>query len=101
MFAVIKTGGKQYRVSGKDVIEIERLDGEVGDTVTFDTVLMTGDAKTSEVGSPGVAIKVEGKIVAQGKGPKLYIQKFRRRKNSRTRTGHRQQVTKVEITSIK
>ena len=101
MFAVIKTGGKQYRVSGSDVIEVERLDGKVGDTVMFDNVLMTGDAKTSEFGAPGLAIKVEGKIVAQAKGPKLYIQKHRRRKNSRTRTGHTQQRTKVEITSIK
>ena len=101
MFAVIKSGGKQYRVSGKDVIEIERLDGEVGDKVTFDNVLMVGDAKSSEFGAPAVKTKVEGKIVAQTKGPKLYIQKHRRRKNSRKRTGHRQQLTKVEITSIK
>jgi len=101
MFAVIKSGGKQYRVSGKDVIAIERLDGKVGDTVTFENVLMVGDEKNSEVGVPGLEKKVEGKIVAQAKGPKLLIQKHRRRKNSRKKTGHRQRLTKVEITSIK
>jgi len=101
MFAVIKTGGKQYRVSGSDVIEVELLDGKVGDKVSFDNVLMVGDSKTSDVGAPELEKKVEGKIIAQAKGPKIFIQKHRRRKNSRTRTGHRQQLTKVEITSIK
>jgi large subunit ribosomal protein L21 len=101
MFAVIKTGGKQYRVSGKDVIEVERLSGKVGDKVVFDQVLMVGDEKKTEVGAPSLEKKVEGKIVAQTKGPKIYIQKHLRRKNSRKRTGHRQYITKVEITSIK
>ena len=101
MFAVIKTGGKQYRVSDNDVIEIERLDGNVGDKVEFDHVLMAGEGEKMEFGTPTVERKVEGEIVAQQKGPKIYIQKHRRRKNSRTRTGHRQTLTKVRITAIK
>jgi large subunit ribosomal protein L21 len=99
MFAVIKTGGKQYRVSETDVIEVELLEGADGDNVEFGEVLLLSDGKSAEVGAAGS--KVLGKIVAQGLGPKLIIQKHKRRKNSRTKTGHRQQVTFVEITSIK
>lgn len=99
MFAVIKTGGKQYRVSESDVIEIERLEGADGDDVEFGEVLLLSDGKSADIG--GGNSKVLGKIVAQGKGPKLIIQKHKRRKNSRTKTGHRQPVTFVEITSIK
>ena len=101
MFAVIKTGGKQYRVSSKDVIDVELLPGKVGDKVIFDQVLMAGDDKKAEIGSPTLEKKVEGTIVAQTKGPKILIQKHLRRKNSRKKTGHRQRITKVEINSIK
>lgn len=99
MFAVIKTGGKQYRVSESDVIEVERLEGADGDEVEFGEVLLLSDGKSAETGTKGS--KVLGKIVAQGQGPKVIIQKHRRRKNSKRRTGHRQPVTFVEITSIK
>ena len=101
MFAVIKTGGKQYRVKKDDVIAVEKLEGNDGDPVAFKEVLMTGSGETVETGRPALNKVVEGKIIAQTKGPKLFIQKFRRRKNSRTRTGHRQLVTKVKITAIK
>jgi large subunit ribosomal protein L21 len=101
MFAVIKTGGKQYRVKKDDVVSIERLEGEEGTHVHFKEVLMAGTEGSIEMGHPTVKKVVEGTIVSQGKGPKLFIQKFRRRKNSKTRTGHRQLVTKVLITGIK
>lgn len=101
MSAVIKTGGKQYRVNKSDVIEVELLKGKVGDAVKFEEVLLFSDGKGTEAVPANVKKVVEGKIVAQFKAPKLYIQKHRRRKNSRTRTGHRQQLTRVEITAIK
>ncbi len=101
MFAVIKTGGKQYRVKENDIIEVELLEGITGAPVVFDEVLMAGQGDSVELGTPMLKKKVEGKIVAQCKGPKLFIQKFRRRKNSKTRTGHRQLLTKVQITAIK
>lgn len=101
MFAVIKTSGKQYRVKENDVIEVDLLAGDVGASVTFPDVLMAGEGEKVQVGSPTLKKVVEGKIVAQVKGPKLFIQKFRRRKNSKTRTGHRQKLTKVRITAIK
>ncbi len=96
MFAVIKTGGKQYKVSESDVIEIEKLEGAEGDKVEFPEILLTSDGKSVGTGS----VKVEGKIVSQTKGPKIIIMKHRRRKNSRRKTGHRQSYTLVEITSI-
>ncbi len=96
MFAVIKTGGKQYKVSESDVIEIEKLEGAEGDKVEFPEILLTSDGKSINAGS----VKVEGKIVSQTKGPKIIIMKHRRRKNSRRKTGHRQAYTLVEITSI-
>jgi len=98
MFAVIKTGGKQYKVAKADVIEVEKLDNEDGSTVNFD-VLMVSDGKTAGTGSS--AGTVEGKVVSATKGPKVIIMKHRRRKNSRRKTGHRQKLTLVEITSIK
>ncbi len=101
MFAVIKTGGKQYKVSQKDVIEVERLAGSAGDSVLFDRVLAVGDAEKFETGKSTAEKVVEGKILSQVKAPKIFIQKHLRRKNSRKKTGHRQQLTRVEIISIK
>ncbi len=101
MFAVIKTGGKQYRVEKDEIIAVEKLEGNDGDPVVFTEVLMAGSGDDVETGNPALKKVVEGKIIAQTKGPKLFIQKFRRRKNSKTRTGHRQLVTKVKITDIK
>lgn len=101
MFAVIKTGGKQYRVEKDNTIEVERLEGKVGDSIKFGEVLMAGDGKKAEIGTPRLNKVVEGKIVSHVKGPKIFVQKFRRRKDSKTKTGHRQLLTQVKITSIK
>jgi large subunit ribosomal protein L21 len=101
MFAVIKTGGKQYRVAADDVITIARLEGEPGQAVTFDNVLMfTGDNGT-ELGAPALAgVTVAGEVVEQARGPKVIAFKKRRRKNSRRKRGHRQDLTVVRITQI-
>jgi len=101
MFAVVKTGGKQYRVSEGDVITVEKIEGEAGSTVELSEVLMAGSGEKVEVGRPMLEGKsVTAKIVEQGKGPKLVILKHRRRKDSRTKTGHRQKLTQLEIVAI-
>jgi large subunit ribosomal protein L21 len=100
MYAVFKTGGKQYRVETGDTLRVEKLPGNVGDAVTFDEVLLLAGEKLA-LGKPLVGgAKVEAKIVGQGLGRKLVIFKFRRRKNYRRKTGHRQPFTALEITSI-
>jgi large subunit ribosomal protein L21 len=101
MYAVVKTGGKQYRVAADDVIQVERLDAAAGEVVTLDDVLMVGGDGEVKVGSPrldGASVKAE--VLEQGKGPKLVIFKKRRRKNSRRKTGHRQQLTVLRIKDI-
>jgi large subunit ribosomal protein L21 len=101
MYAVIKTGGKQYRVAANDVLEIEKLDGEAGSTLEFTDVLMVGEGESVTIGSPLVAgAKVTAELVAQTRGPKLIAFKKRRRKNSRRKKGHRQDLTRVRITDI-
>ena len=101
MYAVIKTGGKQYRVAQGDKLRVEKLAGNVGDTVTLGEVLLVGAGDGVKVGTPVVSgAKVEAKIVAQDRGPKVIIFKFRRRKNYRRKTGHRQPFTALEITSV-
>ena len=101
MYAVIKTGGKQYRVAANDVLEIEKLDGEAGSTLEFTDVLMVGEGESVTVGTPLVAgAKVTAELVAQTRGPKLIAFKKRRRKNSRRKKGHRQDLTRVRITDI-
>jgi large subunit ribosomal protein L21 len=100
MYAVIKTGGKQYRVAPNEVIKVERLDGEVGASVTFPEVLMVG-GDSPVVGTPTVAgASVTATVLEQGKGEKIVIFKKRRRKNYRRRTGHRQMLTVVRIADI-
>ena len=100
MYAVIKTGGKQYRVAPGDKVRVEKLPGNVGDTVTFDQVLLVGGEKLT-VGRPLVAgAKVEAKITAQDRAKKLIVFKFRRRKNYRKKAGHRQPFTALEITGV-
>ncbi len=97
MFAIIETGGKQYKVSPNDVIKVEKLAGAAGDTITYDRVLMV-DGK---VGEPIIAgASVTGTLLEQGRGPKLIIFKKRRRQNSRRKNGHRQDLTVVRITGI-
>ncbi len=100
MYAVIVTGGKQYRVSQGDIIYVEKLDQEVDSKVNFD-VLMLGSEDSVEIGTPTLAgAKVEGKVLAQVKGEKIVIYKYKSKKNYHRKAGHRQQHTKVEITSI-
>ena len=99
MYAIIATGGKQYRVSEGDTIYIEKLDNEVGDVVSFPVMMLSGE--TVEVGSPYIeGATVTGKIVRHGKGEKIMIYKYKSKKNYHRRAGHRQAYTKVEITSI-
>ena len=102
MFAVIKTGGKQYRVSEDDVFVVEKLTGEAGATVEFNDVLMIGeDGKAPTVGTPTIdKATVFGEVVKQTRGDKVIIFKKRRRQNSRRKNGHRQDLTLVKITSI-
>ncbi len=101
MYAVIKTGGKQYRVAQGDKLRVEKLPGNVGDTVTLGEVLLVGSGEGVKVGQPVVSgAKVEAKIVGQDRGEKIIIFKFRRRKNYRRKTGHRQPFTALEITGI-
>jgi large subunit ribosomal protein L21 len=101
MYAVIKTGGKQYRVSKDDVLTIERLPGDAGGKIEFAEVLMVGSGASVKVGTPTVAgAKVTAELVAQTRGPKLIAFKKRRRKNSRRKKGHRQDLTSVRITGI-
>lgn len=102
MFAVIKTGGKQYKVQKDDKILVEKLDGKEGDKVKLDEVLMIADGKTSKVGSPAIAgASVEATVVAQTRGPKITIFKKKRRQNYRRKKGHRQDLTMIQITNIK
>ena len=101
MYAVIKTGGKQYRVQQGDVIFVEKLNAQADEAVTFDEVLLVGDADQSKVGTPVVeGAKVQGKVLAQVKSKKIVVYKYKAKKNERKKQGHRQPYTKVEITAI-
>ena len=101
MYTVIKTGGKPYRVAQGDRLRVEKLAGNVGDTVTLGEVLLVGAGDGVKVGAPLVSgAKVEAKIVGQDRSPKVIIFKLRRRKNYRRKTGHRQPFTALEITGI-
>ena len=100
MFAIIRTGGKQYRVSEGDRIRVEKLAGDVGTELTFDEVLMLGGDKVS-VGAPLVSgASVKAKIVAQDRAKKVIVFKYKRRKNYRKKYGHRQPFTEIEITGV-
>ena len=100
MFAVIKTGGKQYRVAPEDVLKVEKLAGNPGDVIEFAEVLVVG-GDTPLLGTPTVAgATVAGEVLDQARGPKVISFKKRRRKNSRRRRGHRQEYTVVRITEI-
>ena len=100
MYAVFKTGGKQYRVAQGDKVRVEKLLGNVGDSVSFDQVLLLG-GDALKIGMPTIAgAKVQAKIVAQDRAKKIIVFKFRRRKNYRRKNGHRQPFTALEITGI-
>ena len=101
MYAVIFTGGKQYRVQEGDTLKLETLSVEVGSTVDFDKVLMIGEGNAVKVGSPYVnGCKVSAEVVSQGRHKKIHIVKFRRRKHHEKWQGHRQNYTEVKITQI-
>ena len=100
MYAIIETGGKQYRVQEGDMITVEKLNAEVGDTVCFDHVLVLGEGEGIQVGTPYVGSAVEGKVVENGKGKKVVIFKYKSKKDYRKKQGHRQPYTMVEITGL-
>ncbi|WP_046077766.1 50S ribosomal protein L21 [Halomonas sp. HG01] len=101
MYAVIKSGGKQYRVQEGQTLKLEKLEVPTGDTIEFDEVLLVGGDDDVKVGAPTVdGAKVSAEVVAHGRGEKVNIIKFRRRKHSMKRQGHRQWFTEVKITGI-
>ena len=104
MYAVIRTGGKQYRVASGQVVKVERLDGEVGETIAFDQVLMVGDEQDGgelKIGAPLVeGAQVMAEVLEQGKAQKVIVFKKKRRKNYRRKRGHRQLQTVLRIREI-
>lgn len=101
MFAVIRTGGKQYRVAKDAILKVEKLDAEAGSTVTFSDILMVGGDQGTTIGAPTVSgASVTAEVVAQDRNPKVIIFKKRRRQNSRRKNGHRQPVTVLRVTGI-
>ena len=101
MYAVIKTGGKQYRVAANDVVTIEKVAGDAGAAVEFTDVLMVAGSGEPKIGKPVIAgAKVTAEVVEQGRAPKVIAFKKRRRKNSRRKRGHRQEQTTVRIKEI-
>jgi large subunit ribosomal protein L21 len=102
MYAVIATGGKQYKVSQGDMIRVEKLPGDVGTPVTLDRVLMVSDGDSISVGQPVLSdVEVSGHIVEQGRAKKTLVMKYKRRKGYHRKYGHRQYVTGLKIDSIK
>lgn len=101
MYAVIKTGGQQFKVEQGTTLKVEKLEIEAGKKVTFEDILMVADGDKIKIGAPLVAkASVEAKVISQGKGKKVHILKFRRRKHSMKQQGHRQLFTEIEITKI-
>lgn len=100
MYAVIRTGGKQYRVALGDIIRVERLPAAAGETIDLDQVLLIQDDKEVQVGTPILSETVTATVKGHGRGDKVNIFKMRRRKNSRRRAGHRQDYTELEVTAI-
>jgi large subunit ribosomal protein L21 len=101
MFAVIKTGGKQYRVAADDIITVEKLEGEPGQRIAFDHVLMIADGEKVQIGAPALAgARVHGELIETAKGEKVMVFKKRRRSTYRRKRGHRQVESKVRITGV-
>ena len=100
-FAIIETGGKQYKVSASKILEIEKLDAKIGETVKFNNVLLLNDDKTTEIGSPNIdGAIVEAKLLDLVKDRTVLVFHKRRRKHSRKKNGHRQKHSKIQITKI-
>ncbi len=102
VYAVIKTGGKQYKIREGDFLRVEKLDAQVGDTVDFEEILLVNDGNGNmQIGNPVVAnAKVSARVLEQGRGKKIVIYKYKRRKKYRRKQGHRQPFTRVQITKI-
>ena len=101
MYAIVATGGKQYRVKEGEKLRVEKLSAETGDLIELDSVLLAGEGPDIKVGAPYIdGAKVTATVVGNGRGDKVKIVKFRRRKHYRKQMGHRQSYTEIEITSI-
>ncbi len=101
MYAVVNSGGKQYKIQQGEVLRVEKLSGDVGSSVTFDRVLMFSDGENVSIGQPLLdGVSVEGHIVEQGKAKKIIVFKYKRRKRFRRKNGHRQEFTAIQIDSI-
>ncbi|MBE9526052.1 MAG: 50S ribosomal protein L21 [Proteobacteria bacterium] len=102
MYAIVATGGKQYRVKEGETLRVEKLSADAGEKVELENVLLVGEGEDIKIGAPYLdGAKVTATVVANGRGDKVKIVKFRRRKHSRRTMGHRQSYTEIEITSIK
>jgi large subunit ribosomal protein L21 len=102
MYAIVDSGGKQYKVQEGEILRVEKLAGEVGDDVSFDKILMFSDGENVNIGTPLLEdVAVSGHIVEQGKAKKIIVFKYKRRKRYRRKQGHRQQFTAIKIDSIK
>jgi large subunit ribosomal protein L21 len=101
MYAVVKSGGKQYKVKEGDTLQVEKLPAKVGAEIAFDDVLMFSDGETVQVGTPNLDnVTVKGTVVEQGQAKKIIVFKYKRRKRYRRKQGHRQQYTAVKVDSI-
>jgi len=101
MYAVVKSGGKQYKVQEGETFRVEKLPGDVGGEITFDDVLMVADGENVQVGTPRLEnVAVKGTVVEQGQAKKILVFKYKRRKRYRRKQGHRQQYTAVKVDSI-
>jgi large subunit ribosomal protein L21 len=101
MYAVIRTGGKQYRVAVGDSVEVEKLDGEVGETITLNDILLVADGDTVQIGRPTVAgASVSARITGQHRGNKIRVFRYKPKKRIRVRGGHRQYLTRLQIESV-
>jgi large subunit ribosomal protein L21 len=102
MYAIINSGGKQYKVTEGEILRVEKIDGEIGGQVIFNNVLLFSDGENYQIGKPILDnVEVEGHIVEQGKDKKIIVFKYKRRKRYRRTQGHRQKYTAVKIDSIK
>ena len=101
MYAIVKTGGKQYKVAEGDLVRVEKIEGEAGDSVALTPVLLVDGAKVTATSDDLAKVKVSAEIVEHGKGPKIDIMKYKNKTGYKKRQGHRQQLSTVKITGIK